>query len=157
MSIHLSTPYKTRAIRFLDLWQQQGWKLKVYGIAFQGERPREALLRAAQAVISKALPEIPTESEHYNVGWVTVHDARGGVFVVLDWWGGENMIFQRLWIGPGDQPDLLTPGNLESPISCIWELYIAAFERIAWIHSVLANQSGQDLDVYLQTRLSEDI
>jgi hypothetical protein len=38
-SITLSSAYCRRPIRFLELWEYEGWKIKIYGIAQHGERP----------------------------------------------------------------------------------------------------------------------
>jgi hypothetical protein len=32
--------YRARPVRFLELWQVEDWRVKVYGIAAEGERPR---------------------------------------------------------------------------------------------------------------------
>jgi hypothetical protein len=42
--IELQEAYSKRPIRFLDLWEQSGWRLKVDGIADQGEYPRARLI-----------------------------------------------------------------------------------------------------------------
>jgi hypothetical protein len=34
--LKLQEPHATRPIRFLELWQESGWRLKVYGIAYHG-------------------------------------------------------------------------------------------------------------------------
>jgi hypothetical protein len=48
--IVLQEAYRKRPIRFLELWEQSGWQLKVYGIAYQGEYPRAGLIEKARAV-----------------------------------------------------------------------------------------------------------
>ena len=39
--IKLKEPYKKRPIRFLGLWNELGWRLKVYGIAYKRALPRK--------------------------------------------------------------------------------------------------------------------
>jgi hypothetical protein len=34
----LATPYATRLVRYLDLLTLDGWRLKLYGITYRGER-----------------------------------------------------------------------------------------------------------------------
>jgi hypothetical protein len=157
MSVALSEAYRTRSIRPLGLWTIGTWRLKAYGIAYDASAPREALVVAARDAIEAALPDTTADGHDHGVGWVTVHDARDGVFVLLDWWGGENMLYQRLWHGPGETPVTLTAGDLESPVLCVWELAVAAAERQAWIDCVLANPAGPDLERYLTVRLSDDL
>jgi hypothetical protein len=45
--IVLQEAYRKRPIHFLELWEQSGWRLKVYGIAYQGEYPRAHLIEKA--------------------------------------------------------------------------------------------------------------
>jgi hypothetical protein len=156
MSLDLREPYRTRSIRPLELWTiEPSWRLKVYGIAYDAEVPREPLIAAARDAVQAELAGADTDG--HGVGWVTVHDARDGVFVLVDWWGGENMIYQRLWYGAADLPIVLTPGDRDAPVMCVWELAIAAAERRAWIDCVLANRAGPDLERYLAERVSDDL
>jgi hypothetical protein len=46
MTIQFPAPYKARPIRFLELWEHEGWRVKVYGIAAAAERPSQELVEA---------------------------------------------------------------------------------------------------------------
>jgi hypothetical protein len=157
VTICLQEPYRTRTIRPLDLWKLERWRLKVYGIVYGGTAPRASLVEAARTAVQNAVCALDPADSNYGVGWVTVHDARDSVFVLLDWWGGENMVFQRLWHGSSEAPASLTGGDLSAPVMCVWELAVAAAERQAWIDCVLANPAGPDLERYLTVRLSDDV
>lgn len=50
--------YKARPIRFVELWEVSGWKLKVYEIAFQRQRPRPELVRAAKEVVRQRVSSV---------------------------------------------------------------------------------------------------
>ncbi|HVF51881.1 MAG TPA: hypothetical protein VNA19_17485 [Pyrinomonadaceae bacterium] len=43
----LQEPYEARAVRFLEEWAHQGWRMKLYGIAYRRERPRAKLIEAS--------------------------------------------------------------------------------------------------------------
>lgn len=78
------TPYMSRArFAFLGLWEESGSWLKACGITDERERPRDELISAARRFVLPALPG-PNREGRYGVGWVTIHDARVGSFVVLD-------------------------------------------------------------------------
>jgi hypothetical protein len=156
LTIVLEERYVPRAIRFLGLWQERGWRLKAYGIAHGREFPRDELTAAGRRIVAAALPE-PQAEARYGVGWVTIHDARVGSFVVLDWWEEENMLFQRLWLSEHGDPAQLAPASSTSPTSCVWELAVAAHERQAWLDAVLTNATRPDLDGYLDIRLHADV
>jgi hypothetical protein len=53
--IVLQEAYRKRPIRFLELWEQSGWRLKVYSIAYQGEYPRAHLIEKAKELASERL------------------------------------------------------------------------------------------------------
>lgn len=46
--LRFDQPYTPRPVRLLELWEWQGWRIKVYGISAQGEHPSEALVQAAK-------------------------------------------------------------------------------------------------------------
>ena len=51
----LAEPYATRSVRCLDLLIIDGWRLKLYGIAYRGEHPAQVLVDAAVAVAQERL------------------------------------------------------------------------------------------------------
>jgi hypothetical protein len=83
----LAEPYATRSVRCLDLLTIEGWRLKLYGIAYRGERPVQALVDAAVAAAQERLPRPAVTDDGYGMGFVGVHDGRGANFVFVDWWG----------------------------------------------------------------------
>jgi hypothetical protein len=154
--LKLQEPYQTRPIRFLELWQESGWRLKVYGIAYRRSQPRPELIDAAKRVTRLHLSGATMTRQHYGVGFLGVHDGRGANFVFLDFWADENELHHHVYVSPADQPDRLecvTPTGLAA---CVWDLRVICFERQAWVDAVLANPTGPDVDKYLACRLSEE-
>jgi hypothetical protein len=41
-------------------------------------------------------------------------------------------------------------------IACVWDLRVLAFERQAWLETVLKSSGNVNLDAYLQRQLNED-
>ena len=154
--IALQEAYRKRPIRFLELWEQSGWRLKVYGIAYQGEYPRARLIEIAKALASERLPLLAGTEGCYGVGFLGVHDGRGADVVFIDWWAEENELHHHVYMSSHSLPDqfvYVTPTGL---LACIWDLRVLCFEREAWLQSVLANPNGADLDHYVRLRLNED-
>ena len=87
--LSLQEAYNVRPIRFLGLWREAGWTLKVYGIAYGREHPREELLEAAKEIARKRLTNSTNEDNHYGVGFLGVNDGRGANFVFVDYWADE--------------------------------------------------------------------
>ena len=46
----ITNPCETRPIRFLELWQPDDWRMKVYGIAYGRPAPRGELIEAAKDI-----------------------------------------------------------------------------------------------------------
>lgn len=153
--VKLQEPYQTRPIRFLELWPEAEWRMKMYGIAYQRPLPRSELLEAAKRITRPHLVTVNSQT-HYGVGFLGVHDGRGANFVFVDYWADENELHHHVHVSPSDKPEALeyvTPTGL---VACVWDLRVMCFERQAWVETVLANPSGPDVEQYLLRRLNED-
>jgi hypothetical protein len=157
--VSLRGSHRPRVIAHLGLREVGDWRLKVYGIAATGPRPR--LVEAALSTAERALPAssgrgTDGEPDHYGVGFCVVHDAADRCFVLADWWAAENELHQRMYSAPLDEPEALTPHSSPA-IGCVWELAVTDFERRAWLSEVLANPGGPDLDAYLHATFNETV
>ena len=155
--IQLREPYQTRPIRCLEIWQTSGWRLKVYSIAYQRALARTELIEAAKTVALPHLVQAVSESNHYGVGFLGIHDGRGANFVFLDYWADENELHHHVYVSPTAQPAQMTYITPTGLTACVWDLRVMCFERQAWLETVLANPARPDIDAYLARRLNEDI
>lgn len=152
----LQESYDTRPIRFLELWRESGWTLKVYGIAYRRGQPRAELVEAAKTVTRERVLPPADECNHYGVGFLGAHDGRGANLVFVDYWADENELHHHVYVSPSEHPgslECVTPTGL---VACVWDLRVLCFERQAWIEAVLANPHGPDVEQYLARRLNED-
>ena len=156
--VRLREAYAPRPVRFLELWEAAGWRLKVYGIAYGRALPRAELVAAAKKVAEERLRESAAGgAETYGVGFLGVHDGRTANFVFVDWWAEENELHHHVYVSPTDSPGALeyvTPTGLAA---CVWDLRVLGFERQAWLDTVLRNPDGPDLEAYLLRRLEEEV
>jgi hypothetical protein len=157
--IELSTPYKTRPIRFLELHLINGWQLKIYGISALRDRPPRDLVDAIKAVANSILPQPAATKDRYGVGFLYAHEGRnGGGYASVNWWLNENELNHYQYQAPADRLDDLQPIEKTGGTSaCAWDLAVIAFEREAWLETVLTNDAGPDLDAYLQRQMNEDV
>jgi hypothetical protein len=155
--LKLREPYEPRAIRFLEEWQDTGWRIKVYGIAYRRPAPREKLVETAKQIAWQCLPFPPDEDGRYGVGFIGVHDGRGANFIFVDWWADENELHHRVFAAPSheltDLPEITATGLSV----CVWDLRVQCFEREAWLETVLRNPNESSLEDYLHRRLNEDV
>ncbi len=147
-------PYVPREISPLGLIGVDAWRFKLYGIHAPGRlAPGWGWEPAVRDLARARLDEPGGHPERYGVGFVIVHHGREADFVLIDWWVGENMLENHVHVCiPGD-PSVHERGNPTGLSACVWELRVMAFEREAWIETVLANPEGPDLDAYLERRL----
>jgi hypothetical protein len=156
--------HRPRPVTFLQLHQAAGWRLKFYGMAIEGERPRPELVTVAEALAPSVLPSPavhsgggdPHDIDRYGVGFVILHDANDYAYALFDWWAGENEIHQRIFSSLPSRLGAMRPHPTPA-IGCVWELAITDFERRAWLRHVLANPEGPDIEGYLGERLEGEV
>lgn len=157
--ISIAGEYQPRPIRFLEMWEPDDWRIKVYGISARSERPSVSLVAVAKELALKELPRPPVTENRYGVGFLVVHEGADGSYVLVDWWVGENMLKNHVFSAPAGRVATedfryVTPTGL---CACVWELHVMHFERTAWITSVLDREGGPDLEEYLLQRFSGEV
>jgi hypothetical protein len=150
--IQLSERYRPRHIRFLELWEIDGWRLKVYGISRDHHPPGDALLSASHRFAKWVLRRPAITAERYGVGFIGVHAGRNANLVFVGWWGRENELHHHVAISPLDRPVALRPTAPGELTACVWDAAVICFERGAWVDYVLAAPQP-NLDDYLGARL----
>jgi hypothetical protein len=155
--IELREPYRPRPVRFLEEWRDAGWRLKVYGIAYSGERPRAALVETAKRLARERLPQPAISESRYGVGFLGVHDGRGANFIFIDWWADENELHHHVYCSATDELESLTYVTPTGLSACVWDLRVQSFERDAWLAEVLRNLGGANVEGYMARRLNEDV
>jgi hypothetical protein len=126
--------------------EEDGRRIKLYGITAEGERPRPELVDSTVAQIGR---QVPADA----VGFAIAHDAADRCFVLFDWFANGNEIHQRMLSADLDRPSELTVHET-SAIGCVWELAVTDHERRAWLRHVL--QHG-DLDAYVADTFEDDV
>lgn len=159
MSLQLSSTYKTRPVRFLELWEHEGWRLKVYGVSARDKRPPQELVDTIKAMAAKTLPQPATTDDRYGIGFLYAHQgANGGGYCSVNWWARENELYHFQYESAANRLAELVPTEETggSPF-CVWDLAVIEHERKAWVDCVLANDAGPDLNAYLTRTLEADV
>lgn len=151
------SPYVPRAVRFLELWAAEGWRIKLYGIAHEHPLPRPELVTAARQVAKQVLQHIPGSLDHYHMGFLGVHDGRTSNFVFLDYWATENELHHHVFVSSMEEPEQLTEVTGSGLSACVWDLKLQSFERDAWVKHVLQRNEAPDFDAYLADVLNADV
>ena len=149
--------YQPRPIRFLELLRENDWRVKVYGIAYDRSWPGSDLIAAARRRAIYRLRRGPTRQRAHGVGFLGIHDGKGGNQVFLDLWINDNELLHKVYRSSKGSPTRLEPVPADYNSVCVWDLYVQAFERRAWLAHVLDNPAGPDFDAYLAARLETEV
>jgi len=141
--------HRPRPVRFLRLWAQDQWRLKLYGISECAERPDSASVDAALAVAAGALPRPALAPHRHGLGFVTVHQALAFNQVIVDWWEHGNELRHRVFRAEPETPCDFAEITATGEAFCVWELAVIGFEREAWLAHVLTLADGPDFEAYL--------
>lgn len=147
--------YRTRRIRFHDVWRFGDWRIKVYTIAWR-DLPGDPAIEAAEILFANCLAAIPAGRGNYGVGYAGIHSGRDADFLFLDWWADENELHHRVWRADPGSIDFTSMSD-SGPVACVWDLFVIGFERQAWLDHVLASPVGPDLDAWLDKRFEGEV
>lgn len=129
--------------------------MKVYGISARDDRPPEPFVTAGLALASTILPMPPTGDGRHGVGFMGVHDGQNAAFVFVSWWGKTYELNHVLYRGARGQPETLAPVE-RTLFGCTWDLHVIAFERDAWISSIVRADDGPDVETYLNATFATE-
>lgn len=156
--ITLQRPHETRPVRFVEMWEHAGWRMKVYSVAYRRPRARERLIDAMKRCATGVIPEPAVDERRYGVGFVYAHDGATGCFGAVNWWQDVTDLQHRSFLTTDtSDPDSLRLAPVDELQVCVWDLAVMAHERDAWYDAVLTNPQGPDLEAYVQRRLDADV
>jgi hypothetical protein len=95
-------------------------------------------------------------STRYGVGFVVVHEAHSFNTVIVDWWEMVNELRHHVFRASPDAPRSFHEITASGESVCVWELRVQAFERQAWLDTVLEPHTVNAFATYLATRFSEE-
>ncbi|MGH1366751.1 MAG: hypothetical protein ACRBF0_24545 [Calditrichia bacterium] len=144
--------YRDRRISFLKLAPIGNWQVKVYGITMHEAFSLFDVVEKALEMLPKWLPakdnpELPV----YDVAWLIAHEGREGVWLLLNWWVGGEMMETVVYFASYDTPDRITASPYQkNALLCVWELQVISHERHAWIKHILKKAEKPDFTGYLE-------
>ena len=85
-----------------------------------------------------------------------LHEAKEGVFANINWWIGENMLQNFVYLKKINDHNfkLYSEGGMAT---CVWEMAIWWHERNSWVKYILMQNEKPNVDEYLKDQLNIDI
>jgi hypothetical protein len=150
--------YRPRKIEFNQLATTGGWSVKVYTIThrstFEATEPLKNAVRNLPEWLRKSSQlQLPT----YGAAFLIVHEGRDGVWTLINWWIGGEMLQSITFFTDYKQPDEFKAVPKEGFMSCVWELAVTSFERAMWVECVLKKAAKPDIEGYLKKYISQSV
>jgi hypothetical protein len=152
-------PFAPRPIVPHDPLSHHGWRVKRYAITL-GDAPLDwDAFRDGVAMALDTLPLPAVAPGRPGAAFVIAHRGRGADYVVLGWWSAENELPVHVVLRE-QVPGAAWRDARSGESFCVWDLQVVAFERDAWVATVLAADASREplparVDAYLARRLSQ--
>lgn len=150
--------YKTRKIAFRELHAVDQWQVKTYTITKYEQFGAEASYQAALAMLSEWLQmENSFDARHEHLAFLIIHEGTEGVFAILNWWVGENMLNTHIFMAHKSTPTVFEKISGDGLAPCIWELEVINHERLSWIRNILKSPNKPAIQNYLNDQYNGEI
>ncbi|NNC95404.1 MAG: hypothetical protein HKN92_07565 [Chitinophagales bacterium] len=142
--------YKKRRIKFCETVKIDKWFVKVYTIfqfeSFQSPGDYDLAISSLSRWLAMGNS---FNSESSNIAFLILHEGKEGIFAIINWWVGENMLNTHIFFTEYERSDYrIISGDGLAP--CIWELEVINHERLAWIEHVLKQAEQPDYTSYMK-------
>lgn len=147
-------PFRPRPIQSRGVVAHDGWRLKRWTITsapstVAGEELDWPDFAPGRAIAYAALPTPAVTPQRPGVGFIIEHRGNGADYIVLGWWDRENELPVRVVVREHYPGSAWRP-SAGSESFCVWDLQVIAFERDAYVATVLTEGAGESaIDAYL--------
>ena len=121
----INNKYTTRPIRFLEVYECENWKIKIYSISVHREYVKSETVKIAKSNISEWLKNAANYPlETYQIATLILHEGKEGCFAIINWWIDDNMLQQFVYLSNNIDPNEFKLYSDKGIITCVWELEI---------------------------------
>lgn len=147
--------YQARKIEFKGYLSIDNWQLKVYTIVKDGTFEYPEFYANVKLQLPNWLSlDNSFNSNHNNVGFLILHAGTEGIFSLINWWVGDNMLNTHIFKTDYNNLNRFDKISGDGLAPCIWELEIINHERLSWINQVLKKPKNTDFQEYLNATFS---
>jgi hypothetical protein len=140
------------ALQYFPRWVEagklialNGYRLKSYAMFLSQQAPKEVLSDSDLENLLKKCLAPSTDPLDHGIGFVLVHYARDGNYLLASRWYGGNMLKHELFVlshtAQGWHAEPLVSTNI---VACVWELQVITFERQAWVSTAMTRGGTED-------------
>ena len=152
------TSYQARRVQFHELLTVGEWTIKVYTIHTGAELIGSAYYRAIRDWLPAWLAlDNGFDARHAHLGFLIIHPGREGIFTLLNWWVGDNMLNTHVFLTDPAEPTAFERISGNGLFACVWELAVIDHERRAWTRHVLQRAPEADRAAYLADTLEGEV
>lgn len=137
--------YRERRVKYAGVKRINDWTIKVYTIT-------TSELFKSNEVLVNVMDNLPGKlsyaKDHHSTGFLIVHEGTDGVWSLINWWTGGEMLKTTTYFTSFEDQQTMTLCPNEGSMACVWELPIINHEKNAWIKHVLKKASKPDFGNY---------
>lgn len=143
--------HKPRTIAFREVYRASGWSIKIYVISKTQTFDHPSYYELAKAKLPEWL-ELDNSfvSSNEKIGFLILHPGSEGIFSLINWWVGDNMLNTHIFLTEPHEPDLFKTVSGDGLAPCIWEHEVIHHECSAWTHHVLKQATEPDVESYFK-------
>ena len=147
--------YQPRQINFKEILIIEDWTIKVYTIT----KDNNLIKPETFDVINTELPNWLNLKNSFNSttdkkGFLIIHFGTEGIFSIMNWWVGQNMLNSNVFFSEYSNSDSFNKISGDGLVACIWELEIINFEKISWTENVLKKFPNPNFEKYITDNFS---
>ncbi|OJJ14447.1 hypothetical protein BKI52_42455 [marine bacterium AO1-C] len=150
--------YQTRKIAFRELLSIDDWQVKSYTITKHASFGAETAYQAAVSQLPQWLKmENSFNAEHQKMAFLIIHEGTEGVFVLINWWVGDNMLNSLIFMAHHEKPAAFEKISGDGLMACVWELEVINYERMSWLTHVLKQPTEPSFENYLKDTITTEL
>lgn len=149
--------YRPRKIEFQELIEINNWQIKIYTISKIGRFDYPIFYQNVLGQLHNWLKlENSFDSSHDKVAFLILHAGTEGIFSLINWWVGKNMLNTNIFLTNPEMPHRFKKISGDGLAPCIWELEIINHERISWTSNIL-KEHKPNYEKYLNDTIDIEI
>ena len=151
--------YQKRTIKFEEVYKtSEGWSIKIYTISKTNSFNHIMFYENVKMQLPKWLSlKNSFDSNNDKIGFLILHSGTEGIFSLINWWVGKNMLNTHIFMTAPEKPNEFTKISSDGLAPCVWELEVINHERISWTNNVLKQMSNPNYQKYLEDVIIKEI